>query len=190
MALTLYGCRSITSECPSAERLRAASLFSGIKHCIRARRYTWNLADSITSLQRTHERGYSPSPNVFTGMWEENLISRYAPRQRVTSVISMLGSREEQSMFTVRGLQWQCVSNISLRFAWTPSIVLHKRHNGMHLNEGDILRKGKAIEKLKVFAIRRQEYKKTLLTVTLKDFPGDEFYQWIDTAEISAVWDL
>lgn len=47
----------------------------------------------------------------------------------------------------------------------------------MHLNEGDILRKGKAIEKLKVFAIRRQEYKKTLLTVTLKDFPGDEFYQ-------------
>lgn len=106
MPLSLYGCRSITSECPSAEHLKAPSLFSGIKHHIWAHRYTWNLADSITSLQRTHERGYSPSPNVFTGMWEENLISCYAPRQQVTLVISELGSREQQSVFTVRVLQW------------------------------------------------------------------------------------
>lgn len=48
----------------------------------------------------------------------------------------------------------------------------------MHLNEDDILQKGKAIEKLKHFCNQKTRVQqKSLLTVTLTDFPGDEFYQ-------------
>lgn len=59
-----------------------------------------------------HKRGYSPSSNVFTEMWGENLISCYAPRRYVSHISNIgeyvcgitLGS-EDQNIYAFKELQ-------------------------------------------------------------------------------------